>query len=411
MSTIKVSAEIKREIERYRQFMLENEYTPQSTIGYVTHLSRFLRWADKNPSPALRVSITEFLSSQCESTSPKSFKGCRAALRLYYRMLKNEKLPIRPHKECNSEIEAVIEQFYDYSINIKRMCQNSVMREAVNVRGFLEHISNDLSCNLENITAHDIRDFVVNCLAHLKDSSKGREVTSIRNFFRFLKFEGVQVHESIFLLPLSPAVWKNSAFPTTMNESTFNSLHEIPDERTPTGKRDRCIILSFTELALRCIETAALTLDDFNWREGYVTIRNTKNRLDRKLPISEKLSQSIIDYLRNSRPQTNSRVLFVRFKHIKGEPMGCVQIRGVVRRIYDKTGVDINSTGTHILRRTAATKIYNAGNSLKMTADILGHQSLDSTTRYTKADIGRLQQVAASWPTTMSGKASVHDAM
>ena len=91
--------------------------------------------------------------------------------------------------------------------------------------------------------------------------------------------------------------------------------------------------------------------------------------------------------------------------------MGCEQIRGVVRRIYDKTGVDINSTGTHILRRTAATKIYNAGNSLNMAADILGHESLDSTTRYTKADIVRLQQVAASWPTTMSGKTGVHDVM
>ena len=44
-----------------------------------------------------------------------------------------------------------------------------------------------------------------------------------------------------------------------------------------------------------------------------------------------------------------------------------------------KAGIDVKFTGTHILRRTAATKIYNAGNSLKMTADILGHESLDST--------------------------------
>jgi site-specific recombinase XerD len=89
--------------------------------------------------------------------------------------------------------------------------------------------------------------------------------------------------------------------------------------------------------------------------------------------------------------------------------MGCEQIRGVVRRVYAKTGADIQSTGTHILRRTAATKLYNAGNSLKMTADILGHESLDSTTRYTKADIVRLAQVAAPWP-VIARKAGVHDA-
>jgi site-specific recombinase XerD len=78
--------------------------------------------------------------------------------------------------------------------------------------------------------------------------------------------------------------------------------------------------------------------------------------------------------------------------------MGCSQIRGVVRRIYAKINTGITSTGTHILRRTAATKIYNEGNSLKMTADILGHESLDSTVRYTKADIDGLRSAASSWP-------------
>jgi site-specific recombinase XerD len=140
----------------------------------------------------------------------------------------------------------------------------------------------------------------------------------------------------------------------------------------------------------------------FHWHEGYVSIKNTKNHSERRLPLSEKLGQAIIEYLQNARPQTNSRVLFVRFKHYCGEPMGCSQIRGVVKRVYEKSGFEIEPAGTHILRRTAGTKIYNAGNSLKMTADILGHESLDSTVHYTKADISGLCQVAASWPSALA---------
>ena len=87
--------------------------------------------------------------------------------------------------------------------------------------------------------------------------------------------------------------------------------------------------------------------------------------------------------------------------------MGCSQIRGVVRRIYEKSGADIKSTGTHILRRTAATKIYSAGNSLKMTADILGHESLDSTVRYTKTDISEILKAASSWPLLKAGERNV----
>jgi site-specific recombinase XerD len=126
------------------------------------------------------------------------------------------------------------------------------------------------------------------------------------------------------------------------------------------------------------------------------------------LPFSDKFANSIVEYLITARPETRCRTLFVRFKHTCGEPMGCSQIRGIVRSAYQKTGTSIKSTGTHILRRTAATKIYNAGNSLKMTADILGHVSLDSTTRYTKADMIGLRQVVAPWP-NVAGKQVIHD--
>jgi len=324
-------------------------------------------------------------------------------------MITGESFPKRLSKEPNPEVDIITRNFYEYSINVKRIQPSTALSDISWVQKFLEHIPECKLNRLDSITAHEIRDYVINCLAHLSDSTKGDAVTALRNFFRFRRFEGDSVHESIFLLPLAPAAWKNAAFPTTINESVFNDLHELPNENTPTGKRDRCIILCFTELALRCIEVASLTVDDFNWREGSISIKNTKTHADRTLPVSEKLGLAIVEYLQNARPQTNSRTLFVRFKHIGGEPMGCSQIRGVVRRVYAKSDADIKSTGTHILRRTAGTKLYNAGNSLKMTADILGHESLDSTVRYAKADITGLRQVAAPWPVE-SGMAGVHDA-
>jgi len=399
MSTIKVSAEIKQEIERYQQYLAENEYAHITAAGYSTYLSRFLRQLPDREISSLIESVNDFLENQFEF-NPETYKDCRAAIRLYFKMTAGEIFPKSRTEDSNPRIETIVQQFYDYSISFKHMKPDSAMKDASDVRRFLEYNANGTPDGFISITAYDIREYVVNRLSHLADSSKGREVTSIRNFFRFQKFERMPVHESIFLLPLSPAIWKNSAFPTTIEEDIFNNLQEVPDRNTPTGKRDRCIILCFTELALRCTEVSALSLDDFNWREGYVTIKNTKNYTDRKLPVSAKLGQSILEYLRYSRPQSINRTLFVRFKHTCGEPMGNSQIRGVVRRVYAKCGDEIKSTGPHILRRTAASKIYNSGNSLKMTADILGHVSLNSTAFYVKTDIAGLNQVAAAWPGT-----------
>jgi len=329
--------------------------------------------------------------------NPRTFKYCRAALSLYHLMVSGERLKSSPETTSIPELAGLLQGFREYSLEVKHIKGDTADSEVNHVRRFLEHafIHNPQGF-AKGLTAEDIREYVVERLAALSDSSKGRMITSIRNFFRCQAFYGRPIHPSIFRLPLSSAVWKKSAFPTTIDLSIFNMLHMIPDGNTATGKRNRCIILCFTELALRCSEVAALTLDDFNWHGGYVTVRNAKNGSDRILPLPVMTGNALVEYLAQARPQTSCRTIFIRFSHQRGEPMGCSQIRGVIRRNCAKAGLEDNACGTHILRRTAATKLYNSGNSLKLTADILGHESLDSTTHYAKTDLASLLSVASS---------------
>ncbi len=228
--------------------------------------------------------------------------------------------------------------------------------------------------------------------------TKGRLATSVRNFFHYLEFTGMKIHKSIFNLPLSPAVWKNANIPVVFTENEIQSLLKAFRRDTPTSIRNYAIMLCFTELGLRCLEVANLTLDNFFWYEGSVNIRNTKTHTDRKLPLSSITGDAIAEYIKSSRPETAERILFVRYSHTKGKPMGRDQIRGIVRSAYDKAGISSSITGTHILRKTTASRIYNNGNSLKMVADILGHESLDSTVIYTKVNVNQLSQAAGKWP-------------
>ena len=395
MTTIKTAEEINEELTFYKKFMLENEYTTRTTEEYAKYLSWFLNYVSDDTIP-LQNQIYIYLEDYSNSNF-RCYKMLRAALYLYFKSITGNPIPKYQTEKPNPIIENIVEGFYDFSVNVKHIRESSAKSEARMVREFLEYISEEELLQTEDINAYDIRDFVVERLSHLVESSKGRTVTAIRNFFRFQEFQGISIHKSVFQLPLSPAVWKNTTLRDTIDNDILSHLHEIPNENTPTGKRDCCIVLFFTELALRCIEVANLALDDFDWYNGLVSIRNTKTRSDRKLPIPERLYKAIIEYLR-IRPQTSIRTLFIRFKHHCGEPMGREQIRGVIRRVYAKCDVEIKSTGTHILRRTVGTKLYNSGNSLKMTADILGHESLNSTTYYTRVDMNGLCQVTSSWP-------------
>lgn len=398
MPTFKISEDIRCELSEFKVYMQKQEYTNSSILGYCTYLSRFLRQSGSLQVGTLKESIETFLETERMDRS-QTFKDCRASMRLYYRMVSNGSLKGN-FEICHvPETAGLLQQFRKYSQEVKHIEESTVISEINHVRGFLEYT---FECNPQGyankLTAEDIRNYIVGRLGQLSDSSKGRIITSIRNFFRCQEFYGHSVHQSIFRLPLSPAVWKRSAFPTTMDINILNTLYMIPNENTATGKRDRCIILCFTDLALRCSEVAALTLDDFNWHNGCVTVRKAKNGAERSLPLSTKMGNTLVEYLTNVRPQTANRTLFIRFSHKRGEPMGCSQIRGVIRRSGAKAGLEDKFCGTHILRRTAATKLYNSGNSLKLTADILGHESLDSTTHYVKADISGLLTVASPWP-------------
>ena len=53
--------------------------------------------------------------------------------------------------------------------------------------------------------------------------------------------------------------------------------------------------------------------------------------------------------------------------------------------------------GAHVFRHTAASGMVNRGASFKDVADVLGHQSLQTTGIYAKLDLDALSEVALPW--------------
>lgn len=58
----------------------------------------------------------------------------------------------------------------------------------------------------------------------------------------------------------------------------------------------------------------------------------------------------------------------------------------------------IRSGKIHILRHTLATRLHSSGVDIKQVADLLGHNSLDTTARYARVDLGQLRQAILPWP-------------
>ena len=399
-----LSVPIENSLNNFSSYLIKHEYQKSTINHYRKYLSEFLKFQSHcNKSACLEEHVFQYLGSIKPHLSKQSnYKYVRTALFRFYAMKTGTEISRHNTPETSETLKKYLAGFSEYLKNVRELSDLTIHTEIYYSRSFLEFEEKrcQAGSNFEatNITPENIRDYITKEINYLIPSSKGRVVTTIRNFFRYLQFSDIQINESIFALPLSPAVWKHSKVPKILTDEEFSALKSVFSGTNPTDIRNHAIIASFTELGLRCIEVANLLLDDFSWQESTISIRNTKTHLDRKLPIPSRLGGAITAYILHSRPPTSTRVLFVRFAHTKGEPMWRENIRYVVRKAYKICEFDKSLTGTHILRRTVASRLYNHGNSLKMVADILGHESFDSTVAYVKSNKQQLAQVAASWP-------------
>lgn len=152
------------------------------------------------------------------------------------------------------------------------------------------------------------------------------------------------------------------------------------------------------ELGLRACEVARLKLDDLDWAGGVLHIRHTKSRRERDLPLTTIVGRALSVYLRKGRPRSTAREVFVRHSLPIGRALKSETVRSAMREAYSRAGMERLWAGTHVLRRTFATRLHQRGVGLKSIADLLGHQSPDTTTAYTRINLQQLRQVSLPWP-------------
>jgi integrase len=203
--------------------------------------------------------------------------------------------------------------------------------------------------------------------------------------------------ELVNAVPSLPA-WKLSGIPSYLTKEQLDKFLSSFDHKTPTGRRDYAIALCLARLGLRRKEVTHITLDDIDWRSGILRITSSKSRRFSSLPLPEDVGKAIISYLRNGRPPTEERQLFVCHRHRVGAPLQSTAIGIIIRRRFKRTGMKVPSRGTHILRHTVATHMVQKGVSIKEVADFLRHRSLDTTVIYTKVNLPMLLEVALPWP-------------
>ncbi len=252
--------------------------------------------------------------------------------------------------------------------------------------------------SLTDLTGIDILDFInEHADLHPSGSWRKRLCSLTRSFLRYLFFEGIVKVELDRVVPTIP-YWRLQSIPRHLPWEDVQALIESVDTSTPIGLRDKAVLVLIATLGLRSQEVRKLCLDDIRWRDSQIRLTQTKGRREHVLPLLKEVGETISEYLIHGRPQTSVPNVFLKHQ----APQGPIPPGGGIGRIVKKhllrAKITAPSYGAHLLRHSLATRMVNQGAAVKQIADVLGHQSINTTAIYTKVDTKHLSEVSLPFP-------------
>lgn len=295
-------------------------------------------------------------------------------------------------------LDTLIEEYKEHQRRTRGLRERTLRGYEQMVRLFVRSALGDDPIDPGRLCSADVVGFVSAVRGRFSPRSMKAVRTALRSFFRFLRVAGLSEEHLEAALP-AVAHWRLSSLPYALTDEQLGRVLASLDGPGPCRRRDRAIVTCLATLGLRPGEVADLRLEDLDWRGGKVTLQTRKTRVGTVVPLPREAGRAIVAYLREERPETDGRSVFVQ--HLgarRGQPLSSSAVSAVVARSLWRACVEAPIAGAYVFRHTVASRLVGAGASLKEVADFLGHRSLDTTAIYAKLDIAALREVALPWP-------------
>ncbi|HVO29522.1 MAG TPA: tyrosine recombinase XerC [bacterium] len=244
---------------------------------------------------------------------------------------------------------------------------------------------------VESVDRLAIRAFLGRLHRNAKPATISRKLSSIRALFRYLGREEVvpsNPGEEI----ATPKVPRK--LPTVLSVDDMFALLETPPPDVG-GTRDRAWLELLYATGMRVAELAKLDLADIDLSEGLVRLRG-KGKKERVSPVGERAIEAVRawlpvrDELAARFPTADRKALFLNLR--EGGRLTTRAYRQLLKKWIAKCGI-LRRVSPHALRHTFATHLLDMGADLRAIQELLGHENLSTTQRYTQVSAEKMVAV------------------
>lgn len=187
---------------------------------------------------------------------------------------------------------------------------------------------------------------------------------------------------------------RQQRLPAVFTEDEIEKILSSFDRENPMGKRNYAIFLLAARMGLRSCDIKALEFSFINWTEKTLAFTQKKTKKYLTLPLPDDVGWAIIDYLKNGRPISDSKYVFIQHKPPYGQ---YTDLRNVLVKQMRKAGIETPANkriGMHCFRHSLATTMLENGVSLPVISQTLGHADIASTEVYLRINVSQLKLCA-----------------
>lgn len=224
-----------------------------------------------------------------------------------------------------------------------------------------------------------------------KNSSIRRKINGLKSFFNYLVL--------VDYIPQSPLKTiivpnKDKHLPIFFSEDQVLLLLRIAKQSTqPDALRDYLLIKLIASTGIRRQEAVNLDFKNIDFKNNSIRILGKGNK-ERFIPIRQELSDELWLFLQSRVPLSNQAVFVTR----TGHRIHASRCHTIFRNLLEIAGLNNQGFSLHKLRHSYATMLVSHGAPIQAVQQLLGHQSLSTTTIYSHTSAEHLKEAADKLP-------------
>jgi len=293
-----------------------------------------------------------------------------------------------PAPKRPAPVARVVAQFLR-ALEQRHASQHTITAYRKDLAGFAEFLGNDDYAAIDHLR---VRAYLGQLYERgLSKTSVARALAALRSLYRWLAREG-RVQQNPGALVATPKLPKQLPRVPTIEEMNAMLDAEMPQE-TMFPERDCVVMELLYGCGMRNSELVGVDLGQIDWANHRILLRG-KGKKERLVPFGESAAEALRDYLKarqrllQHRHQAHAALIVNR----RGARLTTRSVGRIVKRIAIARGLSAD-VHPHTLRHAFGTHLLEEGADLRAIQEMLGHERLSTTQRYTQLSVKQVMQV------------------